>query len=79
MNINSDSRHFLFIHRTCVRGGNHSKSYLRHLFAGGEPLATRLATMHNLKFYLNLMKKIRTAITYDYFQDMVKSYKEING
>lgn len=53
---------------------NHTKSYLRHLFATGEPLAIRLATMHNLRFYLNLMKKIRTAITYDYFGDMVKNY-----
>lgn len=57
---------------------NHTKSYLRHLFQTGEPLAIRLATMHNLKFYLNLMKKIRTAITYDYFEDMIKYYKEIN-
>ncbi len=56
---------------------NHTKSYLRHLFATGEPLAIRLATMHNLKFYLNLMAKIRTAITYDYFEDMVKYYKEV--
>lgn len=56
---------------------NHNKSYLRHLFQTHEPLAERLATMHNLKFYLNLMKKIREAITYDYFEDMVKSYKEI--
>lgn len=55
---------------------NHSKSYLRHLFATGEPLATRLATMHNLKFYLNLMKKIRKAIQYEYFEDMVKYYKD---
>jgi queuine tRNA-ribosyltransferase len=56
---------------------NHTKSYLRHLFKTGEPLAERLATMHNLKFYLNLMKKIRNAITYDYFNEMVKNYKEI--
>ncbi len=56
---------------------NHTKSYLRHLFATGEPLAERLATMHNLKFYLNLMKKIRNAITYDYFEDMARNYKEI--
>ncbi len=58
---------------------NHTKSYLRHLFATGEPLAIRLATMHNLRFYLNLMKKIRTAITYDYFGDMVKDYKEVGN
>ncbi len=55
---------------------NHTKAYLRHLFATGEPLAIRLATMHNLKFYLNLMKKIRNSITYDYFENMVKSYQE---
>lgn len=56
---------------------NHTKSYLRHIFASGEPLATRLATMHNLKYYLNFMKKIRTAIEYDYFDEMLKNFKEI--
>ena len=55
---------------------NHTRSYLRHLFATGEPLAIRLATMHNLRFYLNLMKKIRTAISYDYFGEMVKNFKD---
>jgi tRNA-guanine family transglycosylase len=43
----------------------------------GEPLAIRLASMHNLRFYLDLMEKIRKAITYEYFEDMVKYYKEI--
>lgn len=56
---------------------NHTRGYLRHLFATGEPLAIRLATMHNLRFYLNLMKSIRKAIAYDYFDDMVQSYQEI--
>ena len=55
---------------------NHNRAYLRHLFATGEPLAIRLATMHNLRFYLNLMESIRKAITYDYFEDMLKSYQE---
>lgn len=58
---------------------NHTKSYLRHIFASGEPLATRLATMHNLKYYLNFMKKIRTAIEYDYFDEMLKNFKEIKN
>lgn len=39
---------------------NYSKAYLRHLFDVGEPLAQRLATLNNLEFYLELMKKIRT-------------------
>ena len=54
----------------------HSKSYLRHLFAAGEPLAIRLATMHNLRFYLNLMQKLRDAIQYDYFGEMVQNYRD---
>ncbi|PIR94395.1 tRNA guanosine(34) transglycosylase Tgt [Candidatus Falkowbacteria bacterium CG10_big_fil_rev_8_21_14_0_10_39_11] len=40
----------------------YSKAYLRHLFSVNEPLAIRLATLNNLEFYLNLMKKIRQAI-----------------
>lgn len=56
---------------------NHTKAYLRHLFATGEPLGIRLASMHNLKFYLNFMQKIRTAIEYDYFDEMLKDFKEI--
>jgi queuine tRNA-ribosyltransferase len=55
---------------------NHTRAYLRHLFAAGEPLAIRLATMHNLRFYLNLMEKIRTAIQYDYFGDMITNYRD---
>ena len=61
----------------CYLCANHSRAYLRHLFATGEPLAIRLATIHNLKFYLNVMKKIRTAIEYDHFDDMVTNYREI--
>ncbi len=55
---------------------NHTRGYLRHLFATGELLGTRLATIHNLKFYLNLMKKIRTAIEYDNFDEMILNYKD---
>ncbi|MEP7162334.1 MAG: tRNA guanosine(34) transglycosylase Tgt [Candidatus Moraniibacteriota bacterium] len=37
----------------------YTKSYLRHQFAMEEPLAGRLATLHNLRFYLSLMEKLR--------------------
>jgi len=40
----------------------YSKAYLHHLFKTQEPLALRLATLNNLKFYLDLMKEIRRAI-----------------
>ena len=43
----------------CELCRNYTKAYLRHLFAMKEPLAMRLASVHNLKFYLDLMEKIR--------------------
>lgn len=39
----------------------YSKAYLRHQFAMNEPLAGRLATLHNLRFYLRLMERLRSA------------------
>lgn len=43
----------------CYTCRNFSRAYLNHLFKIQEPLALRLATIHNLKFYLELMKGIR--------------------
>lgn len=43
--------------------GNYSPAYLRHLFKAGEPLGSRIATLHNLAFYARLMSEIREAIT----------------
>lgn len=40
----------------------YSLAYLNHLFSVGEFLAQRLATLNNLEFYLELMKKIRQSI-----------------
>jgi queuine tRNA-ribosyltransferase len=43
----------------CELCQNYSAGYLAHLFKAGEPLALRLATKHNLKFYLDLLFQIR--------------------
>ena len=43
----------------------HSRAYLRHLFAADELLALRLATLHNLHHYLELMRGARLAIEED--------------
>ncbi len=43
----------------CELCANHTRAYLRHLFVSKDPLAGRLASIHNLKFYLDLMEKIR--------------------
>lgn len=45
----------------CLLCRNYTRAYLRHLFATGEPLAMRLASIHNLKFYLGLMEILRDA------------------
>jgi queuine tRNA-ribosyltransferase len=40
----------------------YSAAYIRHLFKTDEPLAARLATLHNLAFYARLLKEAREAI-----------------
>lgn len=50
----------------CYTCQNYSRAYLRHLFACGEILAMRLNTIHNLHFYLALMKKIRQSILFSF-------------
>ncbi|EKD76272.1 MAG: Queuine tRNA-ribosyltransferase [uncultured bacterium] len=42
---------------TCSAG--YSKAYLRHLISIGEPSGLALATVHNVSFYVDLMKQIR--------------------
>lgn len=46
----------------CYTCRTHSKAYLRHLFQAKEILALQLATIHNLGFYLWLMREARSAI-----------------
>lgn len=46
----------------CYACKNFSRAYLRHLFIVKENLGLRLATIHNLAFYLELMKRIRKEI-----------------
>lgn len=58
---------------------NFTRSYVRHLFMTGEPLGIRLATMHNLRFYLNLMERIRTTIDASNFAELHKKYRHQKG
>jgi queuine tRNA-ribosyltransferase len=46
-----------------------SRAYLRHLFKADEVLALRLAVMHNLWFYNELMAHIRQALDAGHFTD----------
>jgi queuine tRNA-ribosyltransferase len=56
---------------TCAR---FSRAYLRHLFAAEELLAYRLATFHNLHFYVALMARIREAIREDHYGEFRKEF-----
>jgi queuine tRNA-ribosyltransferase len=47
---------------TCYGCSNFSRAYLRHLFQVKEILALQLASMHNLTFYLWLVKEARKNI-----------------
>jgi queuine tRNA-ribosyltransferase len=47
---------------SCYTCRNYSRSYLRHLQQCNEILGARLATTHNLHFYLDLMARARAAI-----------------
>ncbi|HSP18542.1 MAG TPA: tRNA guanosine(34) transglycosylase Tgt [Myxococcaceae bacterium] len=50
---------------SCYTCRTHSRAYLRHLFAADELLALRLATLHNLHHYLELMRGARAATEED--------------
>lgn len=60
----------------CYGCMNYTRAYLRHLFMSSEPLGIRLATMHNLRFYLNLMARVRLSIETGKFSDMAANYKD---
>jgi queuine tRNA-ribosyltransferase len=46
----------------CELCKNYSRAYLRHLFHSRDPLAMRLASLHNLKFYQDFMKNLRETV-----------------
>jgi queuine tRNA-ribosyltransferase len=58
----------------CEACTKHSRAYLRHLFVCGELLSARLNTIHNLTFYLGLMRQMREAILENRFDDWVKTF-----
>ena len=60
----------------CSTCRNYSRAYLRHLFNTGEISVMRLATIHSLYFYMELMRKARDAILSDSFLDWKKSFLE---
>ena len=58
----------------CYTCQNYSRAYLRHLYMAKELLAYRLNTLHNVHFFLNLMKQVREAIVADEFESFRKNF-----
>ena len=59
---------------SCPACTTFSRAYLRHLIKAEEILGLRLITLHNLHFYITLMKKIRVAILDGSFSDFRKDF-----
>jgi len=60
----------------CYLCQNFSRAYLRHLFVAKEILALQLASIHNLRFYLNLISEARKMILEDKFTEWKKEKVE---
>ncbi len=58
---------------------NYSRAYIRHLLKSGEMLGMRLAVIHNLYFYNNLMEIIRKHLDNGTYTQFYEKYKEILG
>jgi len=57
----------------CLTCRTYSRAYLRHLFVAGEMLYSTLATIHNLAYYLDIMRRMRESIVLGTFPAFLKS------
>jgi queuine tRNA-ribosyltransferase len=59
----------------CYTCRTFSKAYLRHLFQAREILFCTLATLHNLRYFLDIMRRMREAILVEQFPQFLRSYQ----
>ena len=59
---------------SCYCCSNYSKGYLSHLVRSNEILASMLITLHNVYFYISLMKKIRMLIKRGEFKAFAEKF-----
>lgn len=64
---------------SCYTCKNFSRAYLHHLDRSKEILGAQLNTMHNLHYYLELMREMREAIEQDRFEEFVKEFNALRG
>ena len=58
----------------CYTCRNYSRSYLRHLYMSREILSSHLNTIHNLHYFVGLLREIREAIAADRFEAFRKEF-----
>ena len=59
----------------CPACRSYSRAYIRHLFKAKEALGMRLAVLHNLYFYNELMQKIRDALDEGRYEEFYREYR----
>ena len=62
---------------TCYTCTSFSRAYLRHLFQAGEILYATLATLHNVRRYLDIMGEIRHAILSGSYPEYLKIARSV--
>ena len=63
----------------CYTCRHFSRSYLHHLDKCGEMLGSQLNTIHNLRFYQNLMRGLRGAIEAGTLSDFIREFYALRG
>ena len=61
---------------SCYTCKHYSRAYLRHLFMAKEILSARLNTIHNLAYYLNLLRDIQNAIQHQGIEEFSDRFYE---
>lgn len=61
---------------SCQTCRKYSRAYLRHLFMSGEYVSAFYNTVHNLTFYLDMMRKIRDSIELDNLGNWLEKIKK---
>ncbi len=59
----------------CYTCRTFSRAYLRHLFQAGEILFSVLATLHNVRYFLDVMRGLRQAILAGEFPQVMKAFE----
>jgi queuine tRNA-ribosyltransferase len=63
----------------CYTCRHYSRAYLRHLYLSKEILSSRLNTIHNLFYYINLLIRIKEAIREGHLLDLYQSHTAQHG